>query len=155
MRAIVSCIVVIAACPCLCLADVPRWELTGPDHGPAEVIRVHPVDANVLYAGTRLGVYVSTDFGETWAPTSDELRVAISSLELEPGSPDTLFVLPDGTEGCVPLSEDALGYPIEPGVVGKRQRLERLSVAPLSQNHQFLVHRPTSRGCRVGLDPST
>jgi photosystem II stability/assembly factor-like uncharacterized protein len=34
--------------------------------GPVNVIREDPVDPNILYVGTDLGVYVSKDKGKTW-----------------------------------------------------------------------------------------
>jgi photosystem II stability/assembly factor-like uncharacterized protein len=34
--------------------------------GPVNVIREDPVDKNILYVGTDIGVYVSKDGGKTW-----------------------------------------------------------------------------------------
>jgi ligand-binding sensor domain-containing protein len=34
--------------------------------GPVNVIREHPTNRNVLYVGTDVGVYVTTDGGKTW-----------------------------------------------------------------------------------------
>jgi len=34
--------------------------------GPVNVIREDPVDRNILYLGTDLGVYISKDRGKTW-----------------------------------------------------------------------------------------
>jgi photosystem II stability/assembly factor-like uncharacterized protein len=59
---------------------------------PAEginVIREDPRDKNILYAGTELGVYVTTDRGKTWhslcnnLPTTPVHDMVIHPRELE------------------------------------------------------------------------
>jgi hypothetical protein len=42
--------------------------------------------------------------------------------------------------GQMTVAEDAVGHPVQTGVVGNRQRLERLLVALLRLDHEVLVH---------------
>lgn len=43
--------------------------------GPVNVIREDPRDANVLYVGTDMGVYVTTDGGESWSVLGSKLPI--------------------------------------------------------------------------------
>lgn len=51
-------------------AGVGVWTPLGPDGGEGWSVAVDPVNADVVYLGTRGGVFKSTDGGETWAAAS-------------------------------------------------------------------------------------
>ncbi len=67
-------------------AATPTWTATG--NGipsiPVNAFVVDPADSNVLYAGTDIGVYQSTDGGANWSPFSAGLpRVPVFDLALQ------------------------------------------------------------------------
>jgi uncharacterized repeat protein (TIGR01451 family) len=52
---------------------------------PINAIAIHPYQPNLVYVGTDIGVYASTDGGATWAPYGTALpRVAVFGLEIHP-----------------------------------------------------------------------
>src|SRR5205807_2101097 len=72
----------------------------GPSNGfpvgiPVSVVRVDPSDSNVVYAGTHLGLYRSTDAGATWARYGTGLPlVSVQDIYI---SPDSYTVTVTGT----------------------------------------------------------
>ena len=52
-------------------------------------VRIHPTNANVVYAGTTEGVYKSTDAGATWQLVLDVIMVM--DLRIHPTNPDILI----------------------------------------------------------------
>jgi hypothetical protein len=53
--------------------------------GPVVVIREDPRDPGILYAGTRLGVYVSTDGGGRWDVLGGNMpTVFVTHLQIHP-----------------------------------------------------------------------
>jgi photosystem II stability/assembly factor-like uncharacterized protein len=57
-------------------AGLGVWTPLGPDGGSVWALAVDPDDADVVYAGTRNGIFKSTDAGATWAPASKGLGPA-------------------------------------------------------------------------------
>jgi photosystem II stability/assembly factor-like uncharacterized protein len=55
------------------LAGVGVWTPLGPDGGSVWALAIDPDDADVVYAGTRNGVFKSTDAGVTWVAASKGL----------------------------------------------------------------------------------
>jgi photosystem II stability/assembly factor-like uncharacterized protein len=82
------------------------WNLSTDGLGTALVsaIAVSPSDSSTVYAaaGWR-GVFVSTNGGETWAPTGGSLSAYITSLALDPVDPATIYA---GTDAFVYRSRD-------------------------------------------------
>ena len=72
---------------------------TGIPDIPVLSIAVDPARPNVLYAGTDLGVFVSTNFGATWSVANTGFA-AVSTEHLEvhvaPGGEETLFAFTHG-----------------------------------------------------------
>lgn len=71
------------------LAGVGVWTPLGPDGGAGWVLAVDPDNADVVYAGTRNGIFKSIDAGATWAPASKGLgptSVWVMSLAVTPGA---------------------------------------------------------------------
>ena len=67
-----------------------------PAQEPVNVVREDPWRANVLYAGTELGVHVSVDRGATWSPLGAGLpRVSVYDLVVHPREGDVVL----GTHG--------------------------------------------------------
>ncbi len=57
-------------------AGVGVWTPLGPEGGSVWALAVDPADADVVYAGTRNGVFKSTDAGATWTVASKGLGPA-------------------------------------------------------------------------------
>ncbi|MBK6749335.1 MAG: VCBS repeat-containing protein [Pyrinomonadaceae bacterium] len=64
---------------------------------PVSAFIVDPTNSNTLYAGTDIGVYVSTDAGANWTPFGTGLpRVAVFDMAIANGSPRKLRVATHG-----------------------------------------------------------
>jgi len=63
--------------------------------GPVNVIREDPIDRNILYVGTDIGVYVSKDQGENWSVLGDLPSTYVHDLVVHPR--DNIIVI--GTHG--------------------------------------------------------
>jgi photosystem II stability/assembly factor-like uncharacterized protein len=61
-----------------------NWTLLVTDlpPSPVNVIREDPVNKNVLYCGTDMGVYVSRDNGRSWQSIQGNLPAAVSVNDL-------------------------------------------------------------------------
>jgi len=74
------------------------------DH-PVKVVREDPVSANVLYAGTEFGLFISFDTGKHWTPFGQLPTVAVDDILVHPRDRDlviathgrSLFVIDDMT----------------------------------------------------------
>jgi hypothetical protein len=68
---------------------VPTWVNSGigiPDV-PTNALVIDPANANIIYAGTDIGVFRSTDSGASWAPFGTGLpRVAVFGMSIQPTS---------------------------------------------------------------------
>jgi hypothetical protein len=51
--------------------DVSGTGVTGLPSVPVRALAIHPHNANLLYAGTELGIFTSEDAGANWEPTQD------------------------------------------------------------------------------------
>ncbi len=77
-------------------------------------IAVHPTNSNIIHAATSSGYYRSLDGGATW---SQRLSSACTALEINPTTPDTLFVgrvsqgVYRSTNGGTSLTKMAGGLP--------------------------------------------
>ena len=74
---------------------VGSWHEVGPGNigGRTRAIVVDPTDPDTIYAGgVAGGVFKTTDGGQSWTPTSDDLvNIAIGSLVMDPTDPRTLY----------------------------------------------------------------
>jgi photosystem II stability/assembly factor-like uncharacterized protein len=61
--------------------------------GPVNVIREDPVDKNILYLGTDMGVYVTKDGGKTWSVLGDGLPPMVYVLDLIIHPRDNVIVI--------------------------------------------------------------
>jgi len=52
--------------------------------GPVNVIREDPIDKNILYVGTDVGVYVSKDSGDSWKVLGDLPCTYVHDLQIHP-----------------------------------------------------------------------
>jgi photosystem II stability/assembly factor-like uncharacterized protein len=60
--------------------------------GFAHVIRQDPVNANLLFLGTELGLFLSLDGGKQWAPFRGELpKVAVRDIAIQPREGDLIL----------------------------------------------------------------
>lgn len=78
-------------------AGVGVWTPLGPDGGSVWAMAVDPDDADVVYAGTRNGVFKSTDAGATWVSASKGLPVSryavpsVGVLAADPRFPNRIW----------------------------------------------------------------
>src|SRR5713101_2384456 len=73
-------------------ADLGKtWQLvTGdlPPGNPVEVVRVDPVNAKLLYAGTHFGLFASFDQGTHWVRIGDVPPVRVDDIQIHPRTAD-------------------------------------------------------------------
>lgn len=72
--------------------------------GPVNVIREDPVDRNILYAGTDVGVYVSKDQGKTWSVLGDLPSTYVHDLVIHPR--DNVIIIATHGRGIWVLDAD-------------------------------------------------
>lgn len=90
-----------------------------PDSDPIKVVREDPVNADLLYAGTEFGLYVSFDRGGRWLKWPGLPTVAVDDLLVHPRERDlviathgrSLFVI-DDLRSVEALTEDARSKPL-------------------------------------------
>jgi Zn-dependent metalloprotease/photosystem II stability/assembly factor-like uncharacterized protein len=61
-----------------------RWVGLGPDHSQVGVLAIHPVNPEVLYAGTGRGLFKSTDRGTHWTPCTRETAPLVHAIAIDP-----------------------------------------------------------------------
>lgn len=89
-------------------ANPPTWtNISGTiPQVPVSAFVVHPTNSNILYAGTDIGVYVSTNAGATWAPFGTGLpRSAVFDMAVTNGSPRKLRIATHG-KGMYEIAAD-------------------------------------------------
>lgn len=94
-------------------ASPPTWtNISGTiPQVPVSAFVVHPTNSNILYAGTDIGVYVSTDAGASWAPFGTGLpRSAVFDMAVTNGSPRKLRIATHG-KGMYEINADPLAAP--------------------------------------------
>lgn len=73
-----------------------EWKLEGPANIGARInaIAMHPVDANIIYAGfADGGLWKTTDGGVNWLPIFDQqIWQSIGSICIDPVNPDNIYV---------------------------------------------------------------
>ncbi len=84
--------------------------------GPVNVIREDPFNPRVLYAGTDVGVYVSTDAGGSWKVLGDLPSTFVHDIKIHPR--DHIIVIATHGRGIWALDADL----IRPGRRGRRRR---------------------------------
>ncbi len=68
------------------------WQGLGPDGASGAVVRFHPTQPDVLFAGTTSGVYRSTDGGLHWNFSGQGMGTPwVSALEIAPSDPAVLY----------------------------------------------------------------
>jgi photosystem II stability/assembly factor-like uncharacterized protein len=71
--------------------------------GRINVVRIHPLDPNIIYVGAACGgVWNSLDGGQTWATTTDFLSsISIADIAIDPVNPDNIFIATGDGNGYV------------------------------------------------------
>jgi PKD repeat protein len=69
--------------------------------GRINAIAFHPTDENIIYIGAPSGgLWKTTDGGETWSTTTDDLPViGVSDIEVHPVNPDIIFMATGDLDG--------------------------------------------------------
>ncbi len=72
------------------------WTVQGPGNigGRANVVAVHPTNADIVFAGfAHGGLWRTTDGGDTWLPVFDgQAWPSIGSITIDPDNPDRIYV---------------------------------------------------------------
>jgi hypothetical protein len=74
--------------------------------GPVNVIREDPLDENILYVGTDIGVYLSKDGGETWEVLGDLPSTYVHDLVIHPR--DNIIIIATHGRGIWVLDGDGV-----------------------------------------------
>lgn len=79
----------VAASAALPVLPAAQWTAAG--NGipsvPVNGLAIDPINSNIIYAGTDIGVYVSTDAGANWTPFGTGLpRSAVFDLQIQPSN---------------------------------------------------------------------
>ncbi len=93
-------------------ASPPTWtNISGTiPQVPVSAFVVHPTNSNLLYAGTDIGVYVSTNAGASWAPFGTGLpRVAVFGMAITGANPRKLRIATHGKGMYEILADPAAG----------------------------------------------
>ncbi|MBI2805733.1 MAG: hypothetical protein HYX68_12205 [Planctomycetes bacterium] len=96
-----------------------------PDDGPVQVIREDPVNKYVLYVGTELGLFISSDAGKTWHKQKHLPTVPVHDLVIHPDARELVI----GTHGRAIWVMDVLP-------------LQELNTKALATDVAFLKTRP-------------
>jgi photosystem II stability/assembly factor-like uncharacterized protein len=86
--------------------DIPvnRWQSIGPDGGTVNALAIDPLDSATLYAGTGNGVFKSSDAGQSWRASNDNLGGSnVTALLIDSTTPSTVYA---GTHDGVFKSTD-------------------------------------------------
>ena len=69
--------------------------------GRINVVRQHPTNKNIFFAGSAAGgVFKSTDYCQTWVPTTDQFAgLGVSDLVIHPTTPNTMFLATGDFDG--------------------------------------------------------
>jgi photosystem II stability/assembly factor-like uncharacterized protein len=62
-----------------------------PSEGPVKVVREHPLNPEVLFAGTELGLFATIDGGRTWRRIGDLPNVPVDDLVIHPRELDLVI----------------------------------------------------------------
>lgn len=131
------------------VAGVGVWTPLGPDGGSVWALAVDPDDTDVVYAGTRNGVFKSTDAGATWTATSKGLGptgVWVMSLAVTGGVSNAVYAgtyangVFKSTDGGASWVSASAGLPAP---VFGAQNVGALLVDPISPNR---IWAGTNRG---------
>ncbi|MBR9975206.1 MAG: T9SS type A sorting domain-containing protein [Bacteroidetes bacterium] len=72
------------------------WTFIGPNNiaGRVRIVRYHPTDASIVFAGSASGgLFKSTDGGTSWTPKTDHLpTLAVGSLAFDPVDPNVMYM---------------------------------------------------------------
>ncbi len=87
-----------------------------PANGPAKVVREHPKNPRLLFAGTEFGLFVSFDRGGSWSRFGELPTVAVDDLKIHPREGDlvvathgrSLYVV-DDVSPLAALTDDVRG----------------------------------------------
>lgn len=75
------------------LAAAEGWVPVGPPGGPVPHLAVHPKNPDLLWAGTRSGIFRSVDGGASWQSADPGLdHPEIQALAVAPSAPGTVYV---------------------------------------------------------------
>ena len=66
------------------------WTSGGPIGIPVNCMAVDPLVPSILYAGTSVGIYKTTDAGGSWGPAGLE-NFKVSALVVDPSAPETVY----------------------------------------------------------------
>ena len=80
-------------------AGINVWTSNGPEGGVVYALAIDPAAPATLYAGTRVGVFKSTNGGASWSAVNTGLtNTHVGALAIDPATPTTLYA---GTDGGV------------------------------------------------------
>jgi len=109
------------------LATQPEWQQVGTNVVPAygggagrvNVVRLHPVDTNIIYIGAASGgVWKSTDGGHSWSTTTDKYPVtSIADIAIDATNGDNIYVATGDGAGYEVANDDFWGGVYTAGIL--------------------------------------
>ncbi|MEJ2079656.1 MAG: hypothetical protein P8Z74_16905 [Acidobacteriota bacterium] len=92
IRLLLICFVCVVASSGLLASTPGVWNALGPEGASGAVVRFHPLQPEVLFAGTTAGVYRSVDAGLHWNFSGEGMGATwVSALEFSPSNPTVLY----------------------------------------------------------------
>ncbi|HEY4798924.1 MAG TPA: hypothetical protein VII99_07600, partial [Bacteroidia bacterium] len=129
------------------------WNITGLSFSViqnAEMSRVlvNPNNTNIVFAGTGMGVFRSTDAGVTWVKT---LNISgIKDLEFKPGNPNVVYA--SSANGFYRSSNGGLSFAtIYSGLPGSGSSRMAIAVTPADSNYVYVLAGKSSNQGFLGL----
>ncbi|MFO7668592.1 MAG: T9SS type A sorting domain-containing protein [Bacteroidales bacterium] len=73
-------------------AQNSRWTSNGPDGGQISCLTISPTNPEIMYAGTKFGIYKTLNAGVQWSRTNFPVDYEVTSIQVHATDPDLVMV---------------------------------------------------------------